>query len=148
MALNLASLNVRGLRDSSKCALLLDELRNIGADFAAVQETHFTCGADCRVLESDFNVFSTYGSGTSWGLLASWTQPWCWCWRWICRWRGPVGCGRCCREKFQVSSGCSLCVQYRCGEGFLFSPVGAVLGRYEAASLNGWLECDPWSQDR
>ena len=33
---------------------------------------------------------------------------------------GGVGCCRCCREKFQVSSGCGLCVQYRCGEGFLF----------------------------
>ena len=30
MALNLASLNVRGLRDSSKCAHLLTELRNLG----------------------------------------------------------------------------------------------------------------------
>ena len=35
---------------------------------AAVQETHFTCGADCRVLESDFNVFSAYGNGTSAGV--------------------------------------------------------------------------------
>ena len=34
----------------------------------AVQETHFTCGADCRVLESDFNVFSAYGSRTSVGV--------------------------------------------------------------------------------
>ena len=35
---------------------------------AAVQETHFTCGADYRVLESDFNVFSAYGSRTSAGV--------------------------------------------------------------------------------
>ena len=68
MALNLASLNVRGLRDSSKCARLRGELRNLSVDVAAVQETHFTCGADCRVLESDFNVFSAYGSGTSDGV--------------------------------------------------------------------------------
>ena len=33
-------------------------------------------------------------------------------------------------------------------EDFLFSSVGAVPGWYEAASLNGWLECHPWSQDR
>ena len=46
MALNLASLNGRGLRDSSKCARLLGELRNLCVDVAAVQETHFTCGAD------------------------------------------------------------------------------------------------------
>ena len=60
MTLNLASLNVRGLRDSSKCARLLDELRSLGVDVAAVQETHFNCGADCRVLV---------------GVLASRTQP-------------------------------------------------------------------------
>ena len=58
MALNLATLNVRGLRDSSKCACLLGELKTLGIDVAAVQETHFTCGADCRVLGNDFNVFS------------------------------------------------------------------------------------------
>ena len=58
MALNLATLKVRGLRDSSKCTRLLDELKNLGVDVAAVQETHFTCSADCLVLESDFSVFS------------------------------------------------------------------------------------------
>ena len=68
MTLNLASLNVRGLRDSSKCARLLAELRHPCVDVAAVQETHFTCGADCRVLESDFNVFSAYSSCTSAGV--------------------------------------------------------------------------------
>ena len=68
MALNLASLNVRGLRDSSKCAHLFAELKNLGVDVAAVQETHFTCDADCRVLESDFNVFSAYGSCISAGV--------------------------------------------------------------------------------
>ena len=68
MALNLASLNVRGLRDSSKCTRLLAELKNLGVDVAAVQETHFTCGADCRVLESDFNVFSACDSRTSSGV--------------------------------------------------------------------------------
>ena len=68
MSLNIASLNVRGLRDSSKCARLLGELRNLCVDVAAVQETHFTCNADCRVLENDFNVFSAYGSRTSAGV--------------------------------------------------------------------------------
>ena len=68
MALNLASLNLRGLRDSSKCARLLGELKNLCVDFAAVQETHFTCDADCRVLENDFNVFSAYGSHVSTGV--------------------------------------------------------------------------------
>ena len=68
VTLNLASLNVRGLRYSSKCTLLLGELRSLGVDVAAVQETHFHCGADCRELESDFNVFSAYGSRTSAGV--------------------------------------------------------------------------------
>ena len=69
MALNLASLNVRGQRDSSKCTRLLAEPKNLGVDVAAVQETHFTCGADCRVLESDFNVFSAYGRSPALGSL-------------------------------------------------------------------------------
>ena len=64
----LANLNVRGLRDSSKCARLLGEFKNLGGDVAAVQETHFTCGADSCVLESDFNVFSAYGSRISVGV--------------------------------------------------------------------------------
>ena len=68
MALNLATLNVKGLRDPGKCTRLLDELKTLGVDVAAVQETHFICGADCRVLESDFNVFSAYGSRTSVGV--------------------------------------------------------------------------------
>ena len=68
MALNVASLNVRGLRDSSKCARLLGELKNLCVDVTAVQETHFTCDADCRVLENDFNVFSAYGSRVSAGV--------------------------------------------------------------------------------
>ena len=68
MALNLATLNVRGLRDSSKCAHLLAELKNLGVDVAAVQETHFICAVDCRVLGSDFNVFSAYGSHSSTGV--------------------------------------------------------------------------------
>ena len=68
MTLNLASLNVRGLRDPSKCTRLLGKLKNLRVDVAAVQETHFTCSTDCRVLESDFNIFSAYGSRTSAGV--------------------------------------------------------------------------------
>ena len=62
MTLNIASLNVRGLRDSSKCACLLGELPNLGVNVAAVQKTHFTCSADCHVLEDDFVIFSVFGS--------------------------------------------------------------------------------------
>ena len=68
MALNLATLNVRGLRDSSKCARLLGELKNLNEDVAAVQETHFICAVYCSVLGNDFNVFSAYGSRSSAGV--------------------------------------------------------------------------------
>ena len=33
-----------------------------------VQETHFTCETDCRVLESDFVVYSAFGSRLSAGV--------------------------------------------------------------------------------
>ena len=68
MALNITTLNVWGLRDPSKCAHLVVELKKLGEDVAAVQETHFTCSVDCHVLESDFNVFSAYGSRSSAGF--------------------------------------------------------------------------------
>ena len=59
---------MRGLRDSSKCARLLAKLKNLRVYVAAVQENHFICAADCRVLENDFNVFSTYDSRSSPGV--------------------------------------------------------------------------------
>ena len=62
MALNLASLNVKGLRDPSRCSRLLGELSNLGVDVDAMQETHFICTVDCRLLEGDFVVFSAFGS--------------------------------------------------------------------------------------
>ena len=68
MALNLATLHVRGLRDSSKCARLLAELKNLRVDVTAVQETRLICAADSRVLANDFNVFSAYGSCSSAGV--------------------------------------------------------------------------------
>ena len=37
-------------------------------EFAAVQETHFTCEADCRVLENDFVVYSAFGRRSSAGV--------------------------------------------------------------------------------
>ena len=62
MTLNIASCNMRGLRDPSKCAHLLCELSNISVDVVAVQETHFICTKDCQVLEGDFVVFSAFCS--------------------------------------------------------------------------------------
>ena len=67
MILNVASLNVRGLRDPSKCVYLL-ELLNLCVNVAAVQETHFICAEDCRVLECDFVVFAVFGSSCSAGV--------------------------------------------------------------------------------
>ena len=52
MALNHVALNARALRGPSMCAHLLCELSNLSVDVSAVQETHFTCNADCRVLSS------------------------------------------------------------------------------------------------
>ncbi len=40
MALNIVSLNVRGLRDSSKCARLLGELKNMSQKFCNILVGH------------------------------------------------------------------------------------------------------------
>ena len=44
MSLNFASLNVRGLRDPSRCVCLLGELANLCVEVTAVQETQFAQG--------------------------------------------------------------------------------------------------------
>ena len=62
MTLNVASLNVRGLRDPSKRAHLLGEHSNLCVDIAAVQKTQLIRAEDCRVLEGDFVVFLAFGS--------------------------------------------------------------------------------------
>ena len=69
MALNLVNLNVRGLRDPSRCSRLLGELPNLGMNVAAVQETHFICAADFRPLMGDFVVFPAFGSLCGLGTL-------------------------------------------------------------------------------
>ena len=74
MALNLATLNVRGLRDPSKCGHLLGELLNLSVaavqdtQVAAVQDTPFICTADSWVLENDYVVLSAYSSHSSIGV--------------------------------------------------------------------------------
>ena len=132
MVLNLATLNVRGLRDSSKCARLLAELRNLSKNVAAIQETHFMCAADCQVLENNFNVFSVHSSRSSAGvsLLVGRSLD------------ADVSVvftddgGRLVVADVVVKSfEFRLVVVY--GEDFLFSSVGAVPGRFEVASLNG-----------
>ena len=62
MAINIVSLNARGLRDSSNWTRLLTELSNLCVKVVAVQETQFICEADCRVLEGNFVVSSAFGS--------------------------------------------------------------------------------------
>ena len=69
MALNLATLNTKGLKDPSKCVHLLGKLSNLSVNFSAVQETHFTCTADCRVLEDDYVVLSASSSSVGVSLL-------------------------------------------------------------------------------
>ena len=56
MALNLATLNARALRDRNKCARLLSEISNLSVNVSAVQETHFTCTADCRTTACPFSI--------------------------------------------------------------------------------------------
>ena len=136
MALNLASLNVRGLRDSSKCTRLLAELKNLGVHVAAVQETHFTGGADCRVLESVFNIFSAYGSRTRAGvsLLVGRSLD-----------ADVVLAGDGSRlvvadvavKSFKFRLVAVYASNIAAERVSFFSSVGTVPGRYEAASLNG-----------
>ena len=68
MALNLVTLNAWGMRNLNMCACLFGELSSLTVDVTAVQETHFTCTADCRVLEDDYVVLSEYGSRSSVGI--------------------------------------------------------------------------------
>ena len=65
MTLNLASMNMKGLRDSSKFVCLLGELSNLCVEVVIVQETHFFHAADPWVLEDDFVIFSAHGSRCS-----------------------------------------------------------------------------------
>ena len=43
----------------------LAELSNLSVNVGAVQETHFTYRADCRVLDNYFVVYSAFGSNLS-----------------------------------------------------------------------------------
>ena len=82
MTLNLARVNMSGLRDLSKCAHLLGKLSNLRADVVAVPVTGFICATDSRMLEKDFVVFSAYESCCSAGvsLLSGHECQSCLCW--------------------------------------------------------------------
>ena len=71
MALNIASFNSRGLRDSRCAARLLRSLIDLQIDVVALQETHFASSLDERVFRNDFTVYSSYGvpSGRGVSLL-------------------------------------------------------------------------------
>ena len=135
-----------GLRDPSKCARLLDELKNLRVDVTAVQETHFICDADFRVLENDFNVFSAYDSRSSAGvsLLVGrsldadvdvvFASD-----------RGRLVVANVAVKSFKFRLVVVYAPNIAAERVFFFSSVGTVPGGFEAASLNEWLEWDPWS---
>ena len=58
MTLKFARVNMKGLRDPSKCENLVGGLSNHCENVVAVQETHFICAADSRMLENDCRLFS------------------------------------------------------------------------------------------
>lgn len=60
MAIKLASLNVRGLRDRDKTVHLLCDLLSFGVDVAVIQQTHCVCDIDSRELSGDSVVYSAY----------------------------------------------------------------------------------------
>ena len=68
MDLKLATLNVRVLRDSSKFARLLVELKNLSVHVAAVQEIPFICAADCRCWRTILKFSQHYGIYCSAGV--------------------------------------------------------------------------------
>ena len=126
---------MRGLRDSSKCARLLGELKNQGVDVAAMQETHFTCGTDCRVLESDFNVFPAYSSRTSAGvsLLVGHSLD-------ADVFTGDMGrlvVADVAVRSFKFRLVAVYAPNIAAERIFFFSLVGAVPGQYKVASFNG-----------
>ena len=61
-------MNAWGLKDPSKCVHLLGELSIISVDVTAVQEIHFICPADCRVLGDDSVILSAFSSCSSVGV--------------------------------------------------------------------------------
>ena len=149
MALNLAMLNVRWLRDRSKCACFLAELKNLRVDVTAVQETHFICDVDCRVLESDFNVFSAYSSCTSvWVSLLVGHSLGADVDVVFAGDGGRLVVADVAVKIFKFRLVVVYAPNFAADRASFFSSVGTVPGRFEAASLNGWLKCDPWSQYR
>ena len=125
MTLNLATLNVRRLRDSNKCVRLLAELKKFRVNVAAVQETHFICAAKYRVLVNDFNVFSAYlnRSSTEVSLLVGRSLDAVVNVVFVCDGGGLLVVADIAVKSFEFWLVAVLGAQYRCGEDFLFSSV-------------------------
>ena len=77
MTLNIASLNMRGLRDPSKCVHLLGKLLNLCVHVAVVQGTLHLCSGCWRTGTGGWlcGLFSIWWPLQHWDLSGSWTQP-------------------------------------------------------------------------
>ena len=78
MALNLASLNVRGQRDSSKCTRLLGEHKNLRVDVAAgrPQQVAGTRWFALRSVLEDLAHVCPYSDGCVQPLVRPGSHPW------------------------------------------------------------------------
>lgn len=104
MAIMLACLNVKELRDRIKVSHLLYDLLSFGVDVIAIQETYFVSDVDTSVLSCDFIVYSTYRDRLARGVAGEEVTG--------CEGRPcpcSVGRGRHCREKWLLSGCCGLC---------------------------------------
>ena len=113
--LNLASLNEKELREPIICACLLGELSNYSVDVAAVQETHFICTEDSRVLFSLFSIRQPLHSLCKSDAALMWLSDL------SLQMMRPSSCDQCWRYKLRLLGGHSLCTQYRWWKTLFFS---------------------------
>ena len=109
MTLNVASLNMRGLRDPSKCARLLGELSNLWVMLLQYKRLTSLAQRTVRYWRTNLWSFQHLAAAAVLDLSTSWTQPdnlvfvdyggWL------------AGCGWCCHLKVRVLGGCGLCAQ-------------------------------------
>lgn len=77
---------------------MLRDLLFFGVDVAMIQETHFSCEVDARVLSSDCCLFSVRGPTDQRVFLAGEAFTGCDGGHRLCRLMVVVGRGRYCRE--------------------------------------------------
>ena len=117
--------------------------------WTSVQETHFTSAADYRVLEDDYVVLSTYSSRSSVGsslligrsLNAHVNLM-------IADDRGQLVVADAAVKSFEFRVIEVYASNIAAEKVSFFVAVSAVPRRSETDSFSGWLECDPWSQDK